>query len=56
VQFVWYQVLWHFVVETALINSYIAYNMENPSEKLTPRQFRVAVAQGILKYYNNAMS
>lgn len=29
----WYQTLWHFVIEVALVNSLICYNVQNPEKK-----------------------
>ena len=45
----WYQTLWHFVIETALINGLICYNIQNPNKKLQPRVFRQHVIDGLVK-------
>lgn len=45
----WYQVLWHFLIEVALVNGYICYNEKNP--KITQKQFRELVIDGLIKNY-----
>lgn len=45
----WYQALWHFIIEVALINSHICYNIQNPTKKLNQRAFRKKVVTGMLE-------
>ena len=45
----WYKVLWHFCIETALVNSLICYNIVNPTKKLRPKLFRQKVIEGLLQ-------
>ncbi|XP_068221401.1 piggyBac transposable element-derived protein 4-like [Palaemon carinicauda] len=47
----WYQTLWHFVIEVALVNSKISYNLQN-RKKLTQVVFRQEVIKGLLEGYN----
>ena len=44
-----YRVTYHFVMDVALVNAYIAYRMAGPENKLTSRDFRAAVAKGLLQ-------
>ncbi|XP_042224023.1 piggyBac transposable element-derived protein 4-like [Homarus americanus] len=48
----WYQTLWHFFVETALVNGCICYNIQNPLKKMSQRTFRENVIDGLLQGYN----
>ena len=46
----WYQVLWYFIIEIALVNSWICYEIQN-NAKMTPVKFRKEVIKGLLQNY-----
>lgn len=46
----WYHVLWHFIVEAALVNGKIAYNMSRDT-KMSAVQYRNCVIEGLLEEY-----
>lgn len=43
----WYQTLWHFVLEVALVNGCIAFNLQNPEAKLSHKKYRQKVIDGL---------
>ncbi|KAG8234035.1 hypothetical protein J437_LFUL013203 [Ladona fulva] len=45
----WYQTLWHFIIQVALINGWLGYNLENKTQKLTDRGFREMVIDGLFE-------
>lgn len=47
----WYQVLWYFLIETALVNGRIVYNNVN-NKKASAPDFRNAVISGLLEEYH----
>ena len=48
----WHHVIWHFLVETALVNGYICYKIENPDKKVNQRTFRQGVIDGMLEGFS----
>lgn len=48
----WYHRLWHFIIEVALVNGLICYNIQNPTKKLDQRKFRAQVIDGLLAGYS----
>ena len=46
----WYQTIWHFIIEIALVNGHIAYNMQN-NTKMNQDNFRKAVIDGLVQNY-----
>lgn len=49
----WYQVIWHFAKEIALINGLICYNIVNPGQKMDQRKFRKKVVDSLLQGQRN---
>lgn len=47
----WYQTIWHFIIEVALVNGCIAYNMQNQSRVCTNKDFRQMVIDGLVSDY-----
>lgn len=47
----WYQIIWHFIIETSLINSIICYNIQNPTHKLSQKNFRLQMIDSLLEGY-----
>lgn len=47
----WYQTIWHFIIEVALVNGCIAYNIQNPSSTCSHREFRERVIDGLVCGY-----
>lgn len=51
----WYQRLWHFCIEVALVNGSICYNIQNPTKKLSQRKFREQVIDGLVAGYSRTI-
>ena len=50
----WYICVWYFIIETALVNSRICYNIQNPTKKLSQIFFRKKVIIEMLENYNRS--
>lgn len=46
----WYRTIWHFLIEVALVNGYICYNIQNPNNKLSQQKFRGKVTRGFSRW------
>lgn len=44
----WYQALFHFIKEAALVNAYILFQTDNPKSKLSSADFRRRVAESLV--------
>lgn len=44
----WYQAIWHFLIEVALVNGCICYNIQNPNNKLSQWKFREKAIESLL--------
>lgn len=47
-----YRVLYHFLLEVAVVNAQIAHRIANPTSKMSSRNFRIAVVMGLLSGHN----
>lgn len=47
----WYQTIWHFLIEVALVNGCISYNFVNPNNTVTHKKFREIVIDGLIVNY-----
>ena len=52
----WYQILWHFVIEVALVNGRICYNAANSGAAVSQTAFRERVIDGLLQGYERKRS
>ena len=52
----WYQILWHFVIEVALVNGRICYNAANSGATVSQTAFRERVIDGLLQGYERKRS
>lgn len=43
----WYQTIWQFLIEVALVKGYICYNIQNPINNLTQWKFREKDIEGL---------
>lgn len=50
----WYQPIWHFIVEAALVNSNICYNIQNPTAKLDKKKLREKIINTLLEGYKGS--
>lgn len=44
----WYHTIWHFIIEAALVNGCISYNLQPNVKRLTHKQYRENVIKGLL--------
>ncbi|XP_063962609.1 piggyBac transposable element-derived protein 4-like [Lytechinus pictus] len=47
-----YRVIYHFLMEVALVNAQICHKLANPTSKLTTREFRSSIISGLLSGHN----
>ena len=52
----WYQILWHFVIEVALVNGRICYNATNSGAAVSQTPSRKRVIDGLLQGYKRKRS
>ena len=47
----WYQTIWHFLIEVALVNGCISYNLVKPTNTVSHKKFREMVIYGFIVNY-----